>query len=164
MTPQQRLTAKPAARQPRRRLKAVLTAALLLAAGAVQAQFSALPAPLTQGPPAPSQAETAQDYKKDVATHVYRSYPMRVYRGKLPPLLYSVMLTETRLDAQGHVLEVSIVRKPAVDAVAPFVVQLIKRASPFPAPARLGETRVMEIWLVDKSGAFQVDTLTEGQN
>ena len=145
-------------------VQSLLTLTLMLAAGAAQAQFSVPPAPLTQGPPAPSQAETAQDYKKDMAIHVYQAYPMRVFRGKLPPLLYSVMLTETRLDAQGQVLDVTIVRKPAVDAVAPFVVQLIKRASPYPAPARLGETRVTEIWLVDKSGAFQVDTLTEGQH
>ena len=43
---------------------------------------------------------------------------------------------------------------------------MIKRAAPFPAPAMLvgGSTvRYLEIWLVDKSGLFQIDTLTEGQ-
>jgi len=140
-----------------------LTASLLLGAGAARAQFSVVPAPMTQGAPAPSEADSPQAYKKDFAQHVYKAYPMRIYRGKLPPLLYSVMLTETKLDAQGNVVDVSIVRKPAVDAVAPFVVQLIKRAAPFPAPAKMGEASVLEIWLVDKSGAFQVDTLTEGQ-
>ena len=140
-----------------------LTATLMLVAGTASAQFAAVPAPLTQGAPAPSQAESPQDYKKDFASHIYKAYPMRVHRGKLPPLLYSVMLTETKLDPQGNVVDVSVIRKPAVDAVAPFIVQLIKRAAPFPAPAKMGETTVMEIWLVDKSGAFQVDTLTEGQ-
>lgn len=140
-----------------------LTVALMLVAGTARAQFAAVPAPLTQGAPAPSQAESSQDYKKDFASHIYKAYPMRIHRGKLPPLLYSVMLTETKLDPQGNVVDVSVIRKPAVDAVAPFIVQLIKRAAPFPAPAKMGETTVMEIWLVDKSGAFQVDTLTEGQ-
>lgn len=140
-----------------------LTAALMLGAGTARAQFAAVPAPLTPGAPAPSQAESSQDYKKDFASHIYKAYPMRIYRGKLPPLLYSVMLTETKLDPQGNVMDVSVIRKPAVDAVAPFIIQLIKRAAPFPAPAKMGETTVMEIWLVDKSGAFQVDTLTEGQ-
>lgn len=140
-----------------------LTVALMLVAGTASAQFAAVPAPLTQGAPAPSQAESSQDYKKDFAAHIYKAYPMRIHRGKLPPLLYSVMLTETKLDPQGNVVDVSVIRKPAVDAVAPFIVQLIKRAAPFPAPAKMGETTVMEIWLVDKSGAFQVDTLTEGQ-
>ena len=32
-----------------------------------------------------------------------------------------------------------------------------------PAPAKLGSVRYTEIWLVDKSGRFQLDTLTEGQ-
>lgn len=140
-----------------------LAAALLLFAGMARAQFSMVPAPLTQGTPAPSQAETPQDYKKDFAGHVYKAYPMRIYRGKLPPLLYSVMLTETQIDAQGNVVDVSIRRPPAVDAVAPFIVQLIKRAGPFPAPAKMGPATILEIWLVDKSGNFQVDTLTEGQ-
>lgn len=141
----------------------LLAAALTLTAGVAHAQFSMVPAPLTQGAPVASMAESPQDYKKDFATHVYKAYPMRIYRGKLPPLLYSVMLTETKLDAQGNVVDVSVIRRPAVDAVAPFIVQLIKRASPYPAPAKMGEATIMEIWLVDKSGAFQVDTLTEGQ-
>ena len=136
---------------------------LMLSAGVARAQFSMVPAPLTQGAPEPSRAETPQDYKRDVATHIYKAFPMRVYRGMLPPLLYSVMLTETQIDDKGNVVDVAIRRPPAVPAVAPFIVQLIKRAGPFPAPSKVGPTTVMEIWLVDKSGTFQVDTLTEGQ-
>ena len=40
---------------------------------------------------------------------------------------------------------------------------LIRKASPLPAPARLGTVRYTDTWLVDKSGKFQLDTLTEGQ-
>ena len=141
----------------------VIAAVLLLSASAAWAQFSMVPAPAIQGTPEPSQAEAPQDYKKDFAGHIYKAYPMRIYRGKLPPLLYSVMLTETHLDAQGNVLDVSIRRPPAVAAVAPFIVQLIKRAGPFPAPVKMGPATILEIWLVDRSGSFQVDTLTEGQ-
>jgi len=42
-------------------------------------------------------------------------------------------------------------------------VSLIRRASPLPPPARMGRVKYLEIWLVDKSGQFQVDSLTEGQ-
>jgi len=42
-------------------------------------------------------------------------------------------------------------------------VEMIKKASPFPAPEKMGAVRYTEIWLVDKSGRFQLDTLTEGQ-
>lgn len=140
-----------------------LVTALLLAAGAARAQFAMVPAPLTDAIPAASQAETAQDYRKDFAQHVYRAYPMRVYKGKLPPLLYGVMMTETQIDATGAVVDVVVRRPPAAKEIGPWVVQLIKRAGPYPAPSRMGNVAVNEIWLVDKSGLFQVDSLTEGQ-
>ena len=139
---------------------------MLLAAGPALAQFAMVPAPLTPGPPKASQAQAEKDYKVDAARHLYAAFPMRIYRGKLPPMLYSVMVVETEIDATGQVVNVSVVRKPAADEVAPWVIAMIKRAAPFPAPAMLvgGSTvRYLEIWLVDKSGLFQIDTLTEGQ-
>ena len=42
--------------------------------------------------------------------------------------------------------------------------QMIRQAAPFPPPQRMGRAVYREIWLVDKGGNFQVDTLTEGQN
>jgi protein TonB len=40
----------------------------------------------------------------------------------------------------------------------------VRRASPFPAPARIGRMTYTDTWLWDKSGRFQLDTLTEGQD
>jgi hypothetical protein len=129
------------------------------------AQFAMVPAPLTQGAPKPSQATADKAYRVDAARHLYAAFPMRVYRGKMPPMLYSVMAVETEIDASGQIVNVNVVRKPAADEVAPWVVAMIKRAGPFPAPAAVGTgtVRYFEIWLVDKSGLFQLDTLTEGQ-
>jgi hypothetical protein len=79
----------------------------------------------------------------------------------------AVMITDTELDADGTVRSVTVVRPPAAaKEVTPWVMALIRGASPFPAPSRIGEgTGIVwrEIWLVDKSGRFQVDSLTEGQ-
>ena len=138
---------------------------MLLTAGPALAQFAMVPAPLTPGPPRASQAQAEKEYKVDAARHLYAAFPMRIYRGKMPPMLYSVMVVETEIDAAGQVVSVSVVRKPAADEVAPWVIAMIKRAAPFPAPALVGTTtvRYLEIWLVDKSGLFQIDTLTEGQ-
>jgi hypothetical protein len=149
----------------RRRLApiAVLLAGLATA-GLAQAQFSMVPAPQLTAPPRESQAEIEKEYRIDGAKHLYAAYDSRVYRGKLPPLLFSVMIVETEIDARGQVTNVSVVRKPAAAEVAPWVVALIQRASPFPAPSKFaGGVKYTEIWLVDKSGKFQVDTLTEGQ-
>ena len=144
--------------------RAALLAALACTQAAL-AQFSMVPAPLLPGPPRASAAEIEKEYRIDAARHIYAAYPMRVYRGKVPPLIYSVMMVETEIDATGQVLNVNVVRKPAADEVAPWVIAMIRRAAPFPSPVRMagGKVSYTDIWLVDKSGLFQVDTLTEGQ-
>ncbi len=148
---------------------AVARAALLLAvactAGPALAQFSMVPTPLTPEPPRASEAEIEKEYRIDAARHLYAAYPMRVYRGKVPPLIYSVMVVETEIDASGTIKDIKVVRKPAANEVTPWVTAMIRRAAPFPAPARMKDATVkyLDIWLVDKSGLFQVDTLTEGQ-
>jgi periplasmic protein TonB len=148
-----------------RGLRGVVLAGVLGAAQAALAQFSMVPAPLLPGPPRESAAEIEREYRIDAARHIYAAYPMRVYRGKVPPLIYSVMMVETEIDATGQVINISVVRKPAADEVAPWVIAMIRRAAPFPPPSRMpgGKVSYTDIWLVDKSGLFQVDTLTEGQ-
>lgn len=138
--------------------------AALMASHGAQAQFSMVPAPLC-APPRESVQEVEQEFRIDAARHLYSCYPMRVYRGQLPPLLYGVMMVETDLDAVGNVLKLRVVRPPAADEVAPWVLALIKRASPFPAPTRMagGTVTFTETFFVDKSGLFQAFSLTEGQ-
>ncbi len=158
---------RPASLRPPARLAAValLTAGAALLAPAAKAQFNMVPAPVCQSPQA-SQQEVEREFRIDASRHLYACFPMRVYRGKLPPLLYGVMMVETELDAQGNVVDVSVIRKPAADEIGPWVIAMIKRASPFPAPSRLGgggTVKFMETYFVDKSGLFQTHTLTEGQ-
>lgn len=143
-----------------------LAAGAPAAAAAAKTPFAAVPTPQPPEGQRPSSAEVEKDYRRDAARHLYAAYSKRIYRGKLPPLLYSVMAVETEIDAvSGAVVDVRVVRKPAADEVAPWVVEMIRRAGPYPVPARIGTTsvRYFEIWLVDRSGQFQVDTLTEGQ-
>ncbi len=154
-------------RQPhllRSRLRSWAAVSALAASTAAQAQFSMVPAPLCP-PPRESVQDVEQEYRIDAARHLYACYPMRVYRGKLPPLLYGIAIVEIDLDPQGNVLAVEITRKPAADEVAPWVLAMIRRAAPFPAPARFpeGKLRFKETFFVDKSGLFQAYTLTEGQ-
>jgi TonB family protein len=145
-----------------------LRALLLVLAGAsvghlAQAQFAMVPSPLAPAA-GPSEAEAEAAYKLDAARHLYASYPMRIFKGRMPPLLYGVMIVETEIDAQGQILDVRVRRPPAAPEVGPWVVAMIRKAGPFPAPAKLGKAVYSDIWLVHKSGNFQLDTLTEGQN
>jgi hypothetical protein len=139
-------------------------AVLALAPWLANAQFTQVPAPLCP-PPGESAQEIEREFRIDASRHLYKCFPMRIYRGKLPPLIYSVMMVEVELDETGNVAHIDTVRKPAADEVAPWVYAVIRRAAPFPAPARMpgAKARFKEIFLVDKSGLFQTDSLTEGQ-
>jgi hypothetical protein len=143
--------------------KLVLAALTLGAAGAASAQFAMAPAPTPNAALRPSIAQTAKDYRADGARHLYAVYARHIYKGRMPPLLYGIAIVETEIDENGNVLDISIVRKPAAPEVGPWVVEMIRKSGPFPPPARMGRVRYLDIWLVDKSGRFQLDTLTEGQ-
>ena len=139
-----------------------LALAGLLASASAQAQFSTTP-PVAGAFKRPSAAETALEYRSDGARHLYAAYGKQIHKGKMPPLLYGIAIIETEIGASGEVRSVRVVRQPAAAEVGPWAVEMIKKASPFPAPEKMGAVRYTEIWLVDKSGRFQLDTLTEGQ-
>ena len=53
--------------------------------------------------------------------------------------------------------------QPPAAEVMLRAVGLLHAAAPFPAPAKLRSVPSSDIWLVHKTGRFQLDTLTEGQ-
>ena len=146
-------------------IKYYLATSALLASISAHSQFAAVPTPLQPAEQRSSEAEIAKEYRIDAARHIYAAYPTRIHRGKLPPLMYAIMLTDIEVGPDGAVVNVVVTREPAAaKEVTPWVVALIRRAAPFPRPAKFnGNVVFKEIWLVDRSGNFQVDTLTEGQ-
>ena len=111
-----------------------------------------------------SHATSEKAYRQDAARVIYAAYPDSIFKGKLPPLLYAIAVVETEIDAHGNVRDVRMLRAPThAPEVTARVRELIRKAGPLPAPARLGTVRYVDTWLVDKSGKFQLDTLTEGQ-
>lgn len=82
----------------------------------------------------------------------------------MPPLLYAIGVLQVDINANGAVTGLRWMRAPKH---APEVVAEIERsvraAAPFPAPVKLGRVTYTDTWLWDKSGRFQLDTLTEGQ-
>ena len=111
-----------------------------------------------------STAETEKAYRRDAARHIYAAYPDKIYIGKLPPLVHAVLMLEMDVDAKGQVRNINLIRTPKhAPEVTEAVQEMIRRAAPMPAPVRMGGAKFTEIWLVDKSGRFQLDTLTDGQ-
>jgi hypothetical protein len=114
--------------------------------------------------PASSSAGTPRDYRRDAATHLYAKYGSRVFVGKMPPQLYAVGVLQVEINAKGAVTGLNWMRAPrhAPEVVAEME-RSVRSASPFPAPLKMGRVTYTDTWLWDKSGSFQLDTLTEGQ-
>ena len=143
-------------------LTAIAWIALTASASGADANLASIPIP-SAGPKI-SQAVDMRAYRIDGARHVYESYPHRIYRGKLPPLMHAIVVVETVLDEAGQVKEINVLRAPShAPDVTAAVREMILRVTPFPTPARLGAVTWTETWLVDRSGRFQLDALSEGQ-
>jgi len=135
--------------------------------GTVPGQLSGARAPggAPRPAPRPSSATDLRAYKRDAAGHVYQLNGSRIYGGMLPPLLYAIGTLRVDLDANGAVTGMHWLRAPTH---APEVIEEIERAvlaaAPFPAAPRIGgKLSWTDTWLWDKSGRFQLDTLSEGQ-
>ena len=110
------------------------------------------------------QTPAVRAYRKVGARHIYNAYPQRIYKGKIPPLVYAVVVTETDVDATGRVTGVHFSRTPShAPEVSGQIAKLIRDASPLPDPGKVGPHTYVDTWLWDKSGKFQLDTLTQGQ-
>ncbi|WP_404826433.1 hypothetical protein [Diaphorobacter aerolatus] len=125
------------------------------------------PKPAPKPKPVPdnaSQATTPRAYRRDAARHIYSKNAARIYKGKLQPLLYAIGVLQVSIDKNGEVRSLSWMRAPNH---APEVIQEIERtvraAAPYPVPANMDGVVYTDTWLWDKSGKFQLDTLTEGQ-
>jgi hypothetical protein len=111
-----------------------------------------------------SNAETNKAYRMDAARAVYKTHADKIYKGKLPPLVHAIVVLEVDVDSTGKVQHVNMIRVPthAPDVTA-RVKGMIEQMS-MPVPTRMASgARFTEVWLVDKSGRFQLDALTEGQ-
>ena len=123
------------------------------------------PVPGDQGSARASSATTPRAYRQDGATHLYGLNAQRIYKGRMPPLLYAIGTLQINIDAAGKVGKLEWMRAPrhAPEVIAE-IERTVRAAAPFPAPIRLGKVVYTDTWLWDKSGRFQLDTLTEGQN
>ncbi|HWI83234.1 hypothetical protein [Ramlibacter sp.] len=112
-----------------------------------------------------SDASTARAYRADAAQHLYGLNRERIYKGRLPPLLYAVGVLQVEVDGRGNVRDLHWMRAPrhAPEVIAE-IERTVRAAAPFPAPARMGKVVYTDTWLWHKSGRFQLDTLTEGQD
>lgn len=112
-----------------------------------------------------SNASNPRAYRADAANHLYGLNQDRIWKGRLPPLLYAIGVLQVEVDGRGQVRNLNWMRAPrhAPEVIAE-IERTVRAAAPFPAPARMGKVVYTDTWLWHKSGRFQLDTLTEGQD
>lgn len=125
---------------------------------------STVPVPAQPPMTSISGATTPRDYRRDAANHLYSQNAHRIFKGKMPPLLYAIGVLQVEVDGRGRVTGINWMRAPnhAPEVVAE-IERTVRLAAPFPAPARMGRVTYTDTWLWHSSGLFQLDTLTEGQ-
>ena len=123
------------------------------------------PIPSSQGSARSSAATTPRAYRGDGATHLYGLNADRIFKGRMPPLLYAIGVLNIEIDRVGRITRLDWMRAPkhAPEVVAE-IERTVRSAAPFPAPSRMGKVVYTDTWLWHKSGKFQLDTLTEGQD
>ncbi len=120
-------------------------------------------APQASGPI--SNARDAHAYRVDAAKHLYQLNAHRIFKGRMPPMLYAVGVLDIEVDKQGQVTRTYWVRAPGhAPEVMKEIEKTVRMAAPYPVPAHMGKVVYSDVWLWHKSGRFQLDTLTEGQD
>jgi protein TonB len=112
-----------------------------------------------------SSARNAREYRVDAAKHLYKLNGARIFKGRMPPMLYAVGVLDVEVDKQGQVTRTYWVRAPGhAPEVMREIEKTVRLAAPYPVPAHLGKVVYSDVWLWHKSGYFQLDSLTEGQD
>lgn len=112
-----------------------------------------------------SAARSPREYRYDGAQHIYSRLPERIFVGRLPRLLFAIGVINIEIDTRGDVTAIQWARAPRnAPRVMDEIERLVRAAAPYPAPVHMGSVTYTDTWLWDKSGRFQLDTLTQGQD
>lgn len=112
-----------------------------------------------------SLARNSKEYRKDAAGHLYGVHAHRIFKGRLPPMLEAVGVLNVDIDQKGSVKAVNWMRAPKhAPHVMAEIERMVKASAPYPVPKHMSQVTYTDVWLWHKSGKFQLDTLTEGQD
>lgn len=119
-------------------------------------------------PPAALSSATLNQYHADVAQHVLDRNPSYVLHGVPQVMLRSVVVVAFTVNRDGRVVESSVYRSNGDREANAIALSSLRRSSPLPPPpSRLldgrGQLELMEDWLFNDNGQFQLRTLASPQ-
>ncbi|WP_258002396.1 TonB family protein [Burkholderia sp. WAC0059] len=140
----------------------------MLAAALVAACTVTPPRPLTGHFPESVDRAALDRYRLAVAERIVERSPSRVFAGNPQAMLRSLVVVAFTVDGRGQIVASSVYRTNGDDEANHTALSTLRRAGPLPPPppqllnAR-GQIELMEDWLFDDDGKFQLRTLASPQ-
>jgi periplasmic protein TonB len=118
--------------------------------------------------PSAAEARKEADYKTQVAQRIEDVNASVITPGHPQAMLRSVVVLTFLVGKGGEVLKASVFRTNGDDVAERVAMTTLKRSAPLPAPPkallnRAGQVELMEAWLFNNDGRFQLQTLAASQ-
>jgi hypothetical protein len=115
----------------------------------------------------PAVAGVPDEVKKDFAKAVYSGSPELVHNRNPQPLLRAVIVLNVKLDDGDHWRAEVLRTNDEQPEMLARAIETVRRANAIPlsdeAKAELKRNGLIEAWLFDNDGSFQVKTLAKAQ-
>ncbi|MNR82343.1 hypothetical protein D3C72_131000 [compost metagenome] len=147
-------------------IKRITIAAMALLLAACGAR-SLLDKPAETTPDGTSKADSVSEYQLALAHRITQVNSTKVYIGRPQALLRSVVVVKYVVDANGSLVRSELMRSNRDRATEATALASVRNTAPFPKPApsllRHGRVEVIETWLFNNDGRFQLRTIAEPQ-
>lgn len=114
-----------------------------------------------------SVADSLGEYKLALAQRVSQVNSTHVFIGRPQALLRSVVVVRYVVDANGSLVRSEIMRSNRDRVTESTALTTLRKTSPFPKPPaallRNGRVELVETWLFNNDGRFQLRTVAEPQ-
>lgn len=111
-----------------------------------------------------SQAKNLNAYAREVAVHISQKNSDKIYVSNPQALLRSVVVLKFSIDARGNLISRELVRSNKDKVTETTAMQSILLAQPFPIPStsllKQGKLELLETWLFNNDGRFQLRTIS----
>jgi hypothetical protein len=104
-------------------------------------------------------ARAWEPFKKQAGRRMFAATPDYALKGKLPPMLFGIVILEIEADADGNLRRVAVTRAPANAAAADtaeIAMEVVRRGAPYGDMSRLPKPwKWSEVFLFDEKRRFR---------
>ncbi|EAY69469.1 hypothetical protein BDAG_02228 [Burkholderia dolosa AU0158] len=118
--------------------------------------------------PSVTRSASAEQYRVEIARRVAERNPSGMLRGTPQAMLRSLVVVAFTVDRSGRVVNASVYRSNGDSEAEALALASLRRSAPLPPPpSRLldgnGQVEVMEGWLFNDDGRFQLQSTASAQ-